>query len=90
MLHGHSLFRDYDEAIRNETCKGGVAAQSRTIITMTQNEQRKKHKPLKSFDFGGMKCHDIKKIQSVAWNLSIIDKQDKTAPAPSLASLHLC
>lgn len=41
-------------------------------------------------DCGGMKCHDIKKIQSVVWNLSVIDKQDKIAPAPSLASLHLC
>lgn len=50
MLHGYSLFRDYDEAIRNETCEGDIAAQSRTVITMAQNEQRKKHRPWKSFD----------------------------------------
>lgn len=32
----------------------------------------------------------FKKTQSVIWNLSVIDKQDKIASAPSLAGLHLC
>lgn len=38
---------EYDEAIRNEVCEGDVAARRRTVITMTQNKERKKHGPLK-------------------------------------------
>jgi hypothetical protein len=38
---------DYGKAIRSEACEGDVAARRRTVITMTQNKERKQHGPLK-------------------------------------------